>query len=400
MTLRQLAQDFFESPELQILFMRAAHDVDRLLPRRRPGAAGTDPLPAADAVVRAGGDRGRWQPGDHRRARRPPGASEASNMRRRSRSTGSSSRTGAPAGVELDGRRRGSQADLVVSDLGLGTDRASPARGTSTLDGRLRRRIANINYDRGQLLWANVAHPRTAPLPRRGATTRASASQPRLYWGAKDLDYLHLRYQPEIFLKGFARPPVRPVLGRQPVGHHARAGRACISSASRSSPRPAGASPTGSGARSRIGSPTTCCANGQATRPNMTPDNVIATRVYSPADIERERLNMVQGGYSAGSSIASQVGTVPPDSGAHRVSRCCSTTSTTAPPTCTRGRGSDAARATTASRRSRAPCASRARPLARDERAAPGRQARDRDRRRRRGSGASLRCTSPASEHG
>src|SRR5256885_11886123 len=34
-------------------------------------------------------------------------------------------------------------------------------------------------------------------------------SQPRLYWGPKDLDYLTLRYQAEIFTNGFAMQPYR-----------------------------------------------------------------------------------------------------------------------------------------------------------------------------------------------
>ena len=46
--------------------------------------------------------------------------------------------------------------------------------------------------------------------------------------------------------------------------------------------------------------------------PNMTRDNVIAARVYGPDDIERERPNMVQGGYSAASTIASQTGRFRP----------------------------------------------------------------------------------------
>ena len=46
--------------------------------------------------------------------------------------------------------------------------------------------------------------------------------------------------------------------------------------------------------------------------PNMTADNVIATRVYTSADIERERPNLVQGGYSGGSTIASQLGRFRP----------------------------------------------------------------------------------------
>ena len=46
--------------------------------------------------------------------------------------------------------------------------------------------------------------------------------------------------------------------------------------------------------------------------PNMTRDNVIGLRVYGPDDIERERPDMVEGGYSTGSTIASQLGRVRP----------------------------------------------------------------------------------------
>ena len=46
--------------------------------------------------------------------------------------------------------------------------------------------------------------------------------------------------------------------------------------------------------------------------PNMTRDNVIGLRVYGPDDIERERPDMVEGGYSTGSTIASQLGRFRP----------------------------------------------------------------------------------------
>jgi beta-carotene ketolase (CrtO type) len=46
--------------------------------------------------------------------------------------------------------------------------------------------------------------------------------------------------------------------------------------------------------------------------PNMTPDNVIASRVYGPDDIERQRPDMIEGGYSTGSTIASQLGRFRP----------------------------------------------------------------------------------------
>ena len=53
----------------------------------------------------------------------------------------------------------------------------------------------------------------------------------------------------------------------------------------------------------------------------MTPENVIASRVYSPHDLERERPNMIEGGYSTGSTIASQLGRFRPIPGltGHRV---------------------------------------------------------------------------------
>jgi phytoene dehydrogenase-like protein len=53
-------------------------------------------------------------------------------------------------------------------------------------------------------------------------------------------------------------------------------------------------------------------AEWQRYAPNMTPDNVIASRVYGPDDIETKRPDMVQGGYSSGSTIASQSGRFRP----------------------------------------------------------------------------------------
>ena len=47
----------------------------------------------------------------------------------------------------------------------------------------------------------------------------------------------------------------------------------------------------------------------------MTCDNVVASRVYGPDDIERERPDMVEGGYSAGATIASQLGRFRPVAG-------------------------------------------------------------------------------------
>ena len=52
----------------------------------------------------------------------------------------------------------------------------------------------------------------------------------------------------------------------------------------------------------------------------MTPDNIIAMSLYGPDDIEDKRPDMIQGGYSAGSTIASQLGRFRPGARAVRLS--------------------------------------------------------------------------------
>ena len=204
MTLRQLAQDFFESPELQILFMRAATTSTGCFPDDVPGLQGLIhciPLtlsfePAAiaiggsqaitDALVSAGRKLGVEY----------VTSSEVDRI---------IVEHGRATGVELaDGARVG--ADLVVSDLGLAADGAPSterrsAPGPAAPSDRqhpLRPRPAPVGQPRA---------PRAAALSPLRRDNPGVGSQPRLYWGPKDLDYLHLRYQPEILTRGFASRP-------------------------------------------------------------------------------------------------------------------------------------------------------------------------------------------------
>ena len=96
-------------------------------------------------------------------------------------------------------------ARVVVSGLGLPQTVLRLLRDQPVAP-RILRRLRNIHYDRGQLFWANVA---VHELPRYSAEegNPGLGPQPRLYWGPKDPDYLALRYQPEIYLNGFASRP-------------------------------------------------------------------------------------------------------------------------------------------------------------------------------------------------
>ena len=262
MTLGQLARDFFESPELQILFIRAATTSTGCFPDDVPGLQGLIhclPLalsfePAAiaiggsqaitDALVSAGRKLGVEYVDLLRR--RPDRRRERARRGRRAR------------------RRLAYRGGPRRQQPGCVADRAAPAA-------RRRRRPPPPAADPQHPL-----RPRSAPLgqPRHPTSRHGYAAerdnpgvgaQPRLYWGPKDLDYLSLRYQAEIYLNGFAS---RPYVLCSVDSLGTRRGRppAATSSASRSSRRRDACSRPISGGRSRSGSRTTCCGSGSATR--------------------------------------------------------------------------------------------------------------------------------------
>ena len=88
----------------------------------------------------------------------------------------------------------------MVSGLGVPQTALRLLRDHEISD-RLRHRISNIHYDRGQLWWCNFALHEP---PDYGGD---AGPQPRLYWGPKDPDYFASRYQAEIYVNGFASRP-------------------------------------------------------------------------------------------------------------------------------------------------------------------------------------------------
>jgi beta-carotene ketolase (CrtO type) len=310
MTLRQLAYDFFESTELRILFMRAATTSTGCYPDDVPGLQGllhVLPLTLSfePAAIAVGGSQAITD------ALMSAGRKMGVSYENSAEVDRIVTEGGRATAVELaDGSRL--EAGLVVSGLGLPQTVLRLLRDTD-VDESLSRRIRNIHYDRGQLLWANLA---IAEPPRYGAeeANPGVAEQPRLYWGPKDLDYLTLSYQPEIFTHGFARRPY--VLcsvdsfwdeTRAPPGGH------IVGVEEFSAPRRMFARPEWRQIKERFME--NLLREWQRYAPNMTRENVLAERVYCPDDIERQRPDMAEGGYSAGSTISSQLGRFRPIAG-------------------------------------------------------------------------------------
>ena len=312
MTLRQLAFDFFESAELRIpLHARRHRPPPGAIPHDVPGLQGLIhvlPLTLSfePAAIAIGGSQAITDA--LMSAGRKMGVTyESSAEVERIVVEG-----GRATAVELaDGSRIG--AEIVVSGLGLPQTVLRLLRDLD-VDDRLGRRIRNIHYDRGQLLWANLAI-HEPPHYLADADNRGVGEQPRLYWGPKDLDYLTLRYQPEIFLEGFARRPY--VLcsvdslwdqTRAPAGSH------IVGVEEFAAPRRLFSDSGWREIKDRFTD--NLLREWQRYAPNMTRENVVASRVYGPDDIERQRPDMAEGGYSAGSTIASQLGRFRPVPGA------------------------------------------------------------------------------------
>ena len=307
MTVRQLAYDFFESAELRTLFMRAAVTSTGCFPDDVMGLQGllhVLPLtlsfePAAiplggtqaitDALVAAGRRRG---------VQYHTGAEVDEILVSNERASG----IRLADGTEV-------QARLVASDLGIPQTVLRLLR-EAPVNARIAHRVRNIHYDRGQLYWVNAAL-HEPPQYAAAETNPGLGPQPRLYWGPKDPDYFATRYQPEIFVHGhaarlYALSSVDTLWdpGRAPAGKH-------LVGLEEFGP-PARFYNAEAWKRIKSNFASTLLDQWQRYAPNMTRDNVISLHVTGPADIERMHPDMMEGGYSEGTTMASQLGRFRP----------------------------------------------------------------------------------------
>ena len=307
MSVRQCAYDFFESAELRTLFMRATPTSGGCFPDDAMGLQSLVHVmglvlsfePAAivkggtqsitDALVKAGKKLGVEYFTGH----------EVDQI---------IVENGAAVGVQL--ARGGSmKAALVISDLGVPQTFLRLLR-SHPIGEKLIHRVRNIHYDRGQIFWGNVA---MHELPKYTADNinPGVGSQPRLYTGAKDPEYMASRYQHDIFLLGF---PQQPYILTAPdsIWDRTRAPDGKQTILIEDFTAPARLFSARDWGRIKEEFTDRALEEWRKYAPNMTKDNIIGTRIYGPYDVQAGKPDMVEGGWTEGSMFASQLGRFRP----------------------------------------------------------------------------------------
>jgi len=198
---------------------------------------------------------------------------------------------------------------LVVSDLGV-PQTMFRLLGEEHLTPKQAHRVRNIDYDRSQIWWGNVA---VHELPKYSAVSYNSdcGMQPRLYFGPKDPDYIATKYQAEIFTRGY---PVRPFIltapdsiwdpTRAPAGKHTIIVEEFAPPYRFYSER--------EWLRKKKEFVDDLFVYWQKFAPNMTKDNLIEAFITTPYDVISRHPDMKEGGWAEGSMFASQLGRFRP----------------------------------------------------------------------------------------
>lgn len=307
MSVRQLAYDFFESDELRTLFMRAATTSTGCYGDDVPGLQGLVhviglTLSLEPAAIAIGGTQA---------------ITDALVSAGRKRGVDYFTHDAVTQILVKDGRATGIRlasgddvaADIVVSAVGL-PQTLLELIPDAPLAQRTRRRLRNINYDRGQLVWANVAVHEPPDYASYVGNPQVGA-QPRLYWGPKDPDWLATRYQAEIMTQGysskvFALSSTDTMWdpGRAPEGRH------LVGVEEFTAPLRFFDAANWRRIEEKVGA--LLVEQWQHYAPNMTRDNIESVRLTMPRDVFATHPDMIEGGYSQGATMASQLGRFRP----------------------------------------------------------------------------------------
>ncbi|MCL5266124.1 MAG: NAD(P)/FAD-dependent oxidoreductase [Chloroflexi bacterium] len=308
MTSQQLAYDLFESPELRTLFMRSVET--------STGSFAQDVI-GLYVYIHTIGLMLSWEPaaivlgGTHtithalQRAFAEMGGKYfvSKEVDKVLIENGVARGIRLADGSEIEARK------LVVSDLGA-NQTILRLIGEDIVGHKIAHRVRNINYDRAQLFWGNLAM-HELPKYKVAAANPEVGPQPRLYWGPKDPDYLATRYQAEIFTQGY--PSKMFILTapdsiwdrtRVPTTKHTILVEEFTAPHRMFSDR--------QWLRMKKDIVDEILKQWQVYAPNMTRDNVIGSFITTPYDVVNRNIDMLEGGWVEGSMIASQLGRYRP----------------------------------------------------------------------------------------
>lgn len=302
MTTTQLAYDLFESEELRTLFIRAAmtsfggaphdviglhgliHSIGLVLSWEPAAIAKGGTQSITNALMAAFTEMG----GEHFV---------------HSKVTRLLIENGKAVGIRLADGSEFSAKKLVASNLSA--LQSIDLVGEDHLDANIVKRVRNIRYDRHTVIWASVA---MHELPQYKAVSFNPdlGPQPRLYMGPLNAEYVANQYLSEIYVKGIAKRCYM-YTGPDSIWDATRApdGKHIIGVEEFSAPTRFFSSARWQELRKEFED--AIIREWQIYAPNMTRDNVIATHLITPYDIERYYPNMHQGSISCGDMIASQL---------------------------------------------------------------------------------------------
>ncbi|KUO78778.1 MAG: hypothetical protein APF81_26350 [Desulfosporosinus sp. BRH_c37] len=308
MSSKQLAYDLFESDELRTLFMRGLNTSTGCFPDDVPGLYGFIHSLAlvlsweCSSIVIGGThtithalQRAFTEMGGHFFVHH-----EVNNV---------IVQNGKAVGVKLVNGAEIKANKFVVSDLGV-PQTMFRLLGESYLTPKQAHRVRNIDYDRSQVWWGNVA---LHELPKYTASqvNPDVGEQPRLYFGPKDPDYLATKYKAEIYTQGFASRPIFTTAPdsiwdptRAPAGKHTIVIEDFAPPHRFFSER--------EWLRKKKEFVDNLFKHWVKYAPNMTKDNLIDAFITTPYDVLNRHPDMKEGGWVMGSMYASQNGRYRP----------------------------------------------------------------------------------------
>jgi beta-carotene ketolase (CrtO type) len=200
-------------------------------------------------------------------------------------------------GTEIEAKR------LVVSDLSA--LQTIQLVGEAHLDPKIVRRVRNIRYNRHNVIWAVLAM-HELPQYKAASFNPDCGPQPRLYMGPRNADYMANQYLSEILVNGISSK-LFMFVGPDSIWDKSRApeGKHMIGVEEFAAPTRFFSASRWQELRKEFEE--AIIKQWQIYAPNMTRDNIIGCRVFTPYDIELRRPNMHQGSIAIGDMIVSQM---------------------------------------------------------------------------------------------